>query len=103
MKNQRLQILIVEDNIGDFRLIEQMLLENRDFSKDIIQATSLQEAISAVIENKPDVILLDLSLSDSHGFDTFQQLSKVNTSIPILILSGLNDTRFAHEAVKNGE
>ncbi len=102
MKNQRLQILIVEDNIGDFRLIEQMLLENRDFSKDIIQATSLQEAISAVIENKPDVILLDLSLSDSHGFDTFQQLSKVNTSIPILILSGLNDTRFAHEAVKNG-
>lgn len=102
MKNQRLQILIVEDNIGDFRLIEQMLLENRDFSKDIFQATSLQEAINAVIENKPDVILLDLSLPDSHGFDTFQELTKVNTSIPILILSGLNDTRFAHEAVKNG-
>jgi PAS domain S-box-containing protein len=102
MKNQRLQILIVEDNIGDFRLIEQMLLEIRDFSKDIIQATSLQEAINAVIENKPDVILLDLSLPDSHGFDTFQELTKVNTCIPILILSGLNDTRFAHEAVKNG-
>ncbi len=102
MKNQRLQILIVEDNIGDFRLIEQMLLEIRDFSKDIIQASTLQEAIQAVIDHKPDVILLDLSLPDSHGFDTFQQLNNVNSCIPILILSGLNDTRFAHEAVKNG-
>lgn len=102
MKNQRLQILIVEDNIGDFRLIEQMLLEIHDFSKDIIHAVTLQDAIQAVIDHNPDVILLDLSLPDSHGFDTFQQLNNVNSSIPILILSGLNDTRFAHEAVKNG-
>ncbi len=102
MKTQRLQILIVEDNTGDFLLIQQMLNESRDFSKDIIHVTSLQDAISSVEASDPDVILLDLSLPDSYGFDSFQRLNAVNPSIPILILSGLNDTRFAHEAVKNG-
>ncbi|MFM2286358.1 MAG: hypothetical protein RLZZ543_1855 [Bacteroidota bacterium] len=102
MKAQRLQILIVEDNTGDFLLIQQMLHEIRDFNKDIIHVSSLQDAISSVENNTPDVILLDLSLPDSYGFDSFQRLNNSNPVIPILILSGLNDTRFAHEAVKNG-
>ena len=102
MKTQRLQILIVEDNTGDFLLIQQMLNEIRDFSKEIIHVTSLQDAIDAVNTRVPDVILLDLSLPDSYGFDSFVRLNSVNPAIPILILSGLNDTKFAHEAVKNG-
>ncbi|HOY49234.1 MAG TPA: PAS domain S-box protein [Flavobacteriales bacterium] len=102
MKTQRLQILIVEDNTGDFLLIQQMLHEIRDFSKDIIHVTSLQDAIHSVQTSEPDVILLDLSLPDSYGFDSFQRLNGISPAIPILILSGLNDTRFAHEAVKNG-
>jgi PAS domain S-box-containing protein len=102
MNPKRLHILIVEDNMGDFLLIQEMLHEIRDFPKDISHVTSLQEAIDILVERPADVILLDLSLPDSYGIDSFIRLNEVHPDIPILILSGLNDTRFAHDAVKNG-
>ena len=43
--NKRLQILVVEDNAGDYLLIEQMLLEIRDFQKDIVHVDALAHAI----------------------------------------------------------
>jgi len=102
MNSKRLHVLIVEDNTGDFLLIQEMLHEIRDFRKDISHVTSLQEAIEVIGSNAPDVILLDLSLPDSYGIDSFIRLNEIHPSLPILILSGLNDTRFAHDAVKNG-
>jgi len=97
-----LTILVVEDNAGDFLLIQQMLFEIKDFSKSIIHADTLQLAIEATELNRIDVILLDLSLSDSFGIDSFLRLSEVVPQTPILILSGLNDKTFAKDAVKNG-
>jgi len=97
-----LTILVVEDNAGDFLLIQQMLFEIKDFSKSIIHADTLQLAIEATKANQIDVILLDLSLSDSYGIDSFIKLSEVVPQTPILILSGLNDKTFAKDAVKFG-
>jgi PAS domain S-box-containing protein len=102
MNPKRLHILIVEDNMGDFLLIQEMLHEIRDFPKDISHVSSLQEAISILADKPADVILLDLSLPDSYGIDSFIRLNEIHPAVPILILSGLNDTRFAHDAVKNG-
>lgn len=100
--NRRLQILVVEDNTGDYLLIEQMLLEIRDFQKEILHVATLGEALQALKSQKIDVVLLDLSLPDSYGIDSFSRISQAVPHTPILILSGLNDMRFANEAVKNG-
>lgn len=100
--NKRLQILVVEDNAGDYLLIEQMLLEIRDFQKDIIHVDALSDAIQNIKQKNFDVILLDLSLPDSYGIDSFFRISQQTPQTPVLILSGLNDMRFAHDAVKNG-
>jgi len=99
---QKLHILVVEDNFGDFILIEQMLLEIRDFQKDILHVTTLAEATKRMEEQHCDVVLLDLSLPDSYGIDSFHRLSKLFPQTPVIIMSGLNDTRFANEAVKQG-
>jgi PAS domain S-box-containing protein len=100
--NKRLQILVVEDNAGDYLLIEQMLLEIRDFQKDIVHVDALAHAIQNLQIKNFDVVLLDLSLPDSYGIDSFFRISQHSPQTPVLILSGLNDTRFAHDAVKNG-
>jgi DNA-binding NtrC family response regulator len=99
---KRLHILVVEDNAGDFILIEQMLLEIRDFQKEILHVTTLGGAIDLMEQQRCDVILLDLSLPDSYGIDSFHRLSKLFPQTPVIIMSGLNDTRFANEAVKQG-
>ncbi len=102
MEPLRLNILVVEDNNGDFLLIQDMLFAIRDFAKDVSHSESLQDAVEYVKKHKTDVILLDLSLPDSYGIDSFTHLNQANPAVPILILSGLNDTRFAHDAVKIG-
>lgn len=99
---KRLHILVVEDNAGDFILIEQMLQEIRDFQKEIVHVTTLGNAIDFMDQQGCDVILLDLSLPDSYGIDSFHRLSNLYPQTPIIIMSGLNDTRFANEAVKQG-
>lgn len=100
--NRRLHILVVEDNSGDYLLIEQMLLEIRDFQKEIYHVDTLTEALKTLSLQKIDVVLLDLSLPDSYGIDSFTRISQAVPHTPVLILSGLNDMRFANEAVKNG-
>ena len=102
MEPKRLHILVVEDNLGDFLLIQEMLNAIRDFGKEVSHVTTLSEAIEHLRNNQVDVVLLDLSLPDSYGIDSFSRLNITSSSIPILILSGLSDTKFAHEAVKIG-
>jgi PAS domain S-box-containing protein len=102
MSKERLNILVVEDNTGDFLIIQQMLNEIREFSKEIIHVTTLTESIKTIDQTPVDVILLDLSLPDSYGIDTFIRVQQRCPQIPILILSGLTDTKTAHDAVKNG-
>jgi len=99
---RRLNILVVEDNLGDYILIEQMLFEISDFQKDIHHVTTLGEAIALMERISCDVVLLDLSLPDSYGIDSFHRISRLFPQTPVIILSGLNDTRFANDAVKNG-
>ena len=99
---RRLNILVVEDNLGDYVLIEQMLIEASDFQKEIHHVTTLSEAIALMERIACDVVLLDLSLPDSYGIDSFHRISRLFPQTPVIILSGLNDTRFANDAVKNG-
>jgi len=102
MQQLRLDILIVEDNTGDFLLIQQMLREMHDYDLTTRHAETLKDTLDAISERRPDVILLDLSLPDSYGIDTFKHVLNSDSQIPILILSGLNDKGVALDAVKSG-
>ena len=102
MKNE-LNILLVEDNEGDERLIRELLGEQHLIRFNVDLASSLKESESKIPENKFDIILLDLGLPDSSGLET---LIKLITLFPglatIIILTGLNDTETSLKAVNNG-
>ncbi len=49
-----------------------------------------------------DLVLLDLSLPDSHGIATFMRAEALAGETPIVVLSGLSDDSLALEAVRNG-
>jgi PAS domain S-box-containing protein len=97
-----LKILIIEDNLGDFVLLEQMLMRLQELRKDIFHVESLSDGMNLLESQLFDIVLLDLTLPDSYGIESFKKINEASPSIPILILSGLSDKKFALEAVKQG-
>jgi two-component system sensor histidine kinase UhpB len=99
---QTTQILLIEDNPGDVRLIQELLKEDSRFTYETHSVKRLVEGMDYHAKHKPDIILLDLSLPDSQGFDTFTKLNASAPNTPIVILTGLIDDALAIIAVQAG-
>jgi sigma-B regulation protein RsbU (phosphoserine phosphatase) len=99
---QRIRALLIEDNPGDARLIDLMLREADAESFEIRRAERLEDGLRELGMGEIDIVLSDLSLPDSRGIDTFLQLHSRAPHVPIIVLSGLNDTNLALNAVHLG-
>ena len=99
---KNINILLIEDNPGDAYLIEEHLEEFANFSYEFRNVGTLNEALSVLKKQLYDVILLDLTLPDSDGINTFLSIHNKNPLIPIIILSGLNDETIRSYAIRKG-
>ena len=88
-------ILVIEDDPGDFGLIRAHVRLSglvHDSGKDPVAcAKTLAEGMAAARRDKPDIVLLDLSLPDSAGLGTVRALRAALPRIPIVILTGHDD------------
>ena len=99
--NTAINILMVEDNTGDQFLLSELLKASDINIKNTYSACRLDDALHQL--NQPiDIILLDLSLPDSNGLDTFNSIVSHAGKTPVVILSGLTDTTLALEAITLG-
>lgn len=99
MVTQGLHVLVIEDNPGDFFLLEELLNTGPERPREIAHAKSYHEAQHRLIQFPAEMILLDLSLPDSSGVETFRQVFQLAPHIPIVVLSGLADAEVALETV----
>lgn len=97
-----INVLLIEDNLDDARLLEIMLDEVQPNPVNLHHATSLALAKDLLKFNSIDLILLDLSLPDGHGLDSIETIQRIDSSLPIIILTGLNDQDFAIKTVHHG-
>ena len=102
MQKEKNRILLVEDNLPDAKLMEIYLQEAYDNNFILTTVIRLSEAIEKVKNEKFDVVLLDLTLPDSSGIQTFNSLLKHVSDVPIILLTGLSDEVLALDAVKLG-
>jgi diguanylate cyclase (GGDEF)-like protein/PAS domain S-box-containing protein len=97
-----LELLLVEDNPGDARLVTTYLRRSLDRDVRITHTSTLGEASERVREHHPDLVLLDLGLPDSRGIDAVRGIQSVNGTAPIVVLTGHDDERMALEALQEG-
>ena len=95
-------ILLVEDNPGDARVIEEMLVKASSAPLDVECADRLSTGLERLSAGGIDVVLLDLSLPDSTGFDTFVELHDQASQVPIIVFTGFDDEALGVEAVREG-
>jgi len=102
MTDTSLKYLMIEDNSGDARLIQEMLLEagGAPFISERVDRLSM--GLERLASGYFDVLLLDLALPDSQGLDTFNKVHTQSPQVPVVILTGLDDTSLAYKAVRNG-
>ena len=98
-QSSRLKVLLVEDNPGDFRLIDEMLKEVSSAKFELVWANRLSAGLEHLKQGIFDVLLLDLGLPDSQGFDTFEKIHDQASQIPIIVLTGLADDGLADDGL----
>jgi PAS domain S-box-containing protein len=103
MHNRSLhKILLIEDNPGDARLVE-ILLEESDFNEcEIINKTTLKEGLEALMSSDFAAVLLDLTLPDSKGFETLEQLIEAKPDANVIVMTGLAAKEIGIRAVQVG-
>ncbi len=107
MNDNKINVLLIEDNPGDVRLVKEMLyqasfLDNPSSVIEFAHAGRLQAALAHLKKHTCDVILLDLSLPDATGLDSILKLKENHPSTPIIILSGQAVNQTVVEAVQHG-
>lgn len=95
------RILAVDDET-DVVLIVKTALQAEGFQVDT--AHNGRDALAAVREQKPDVILLDVMMPGMSGFDVMRELKADDSTatIPIIMLTGLSERKKIQEALVGG-
>jgi len=87
----RIDILVVEDNPGDVRLIQVMLSAVGQSRFELTPVARLSAALKLLQEENFAAMLLDLNLPDSYGLETFRRLHEQASPVPVVVLTGLSD------------
>ncbi len=96
------RVLLVEDSPSDAQLLREYLSLAAVERFEVTHVERLEEALSCLNAGRFDVVLLDLSLPDTSGHNTFLRMQAAAPHVPIVVLSGTSDELIGIEAVRHG-
>ncbi len=112
--DQAVHILLIEDNPGDARLIQEMLRDSEELTQrfnldertderpTVICETRLEDGLDTLETERIDVVLLDLNLPDSDGIETLESVHETAEAVPIVVLTGVRDQEIGVRAIQRG-
>ncbi len=96
------EILFVENNEKDVKLFNNCLAETGEDHFGLTCVGRLSDTIKHLDNGVYDIIIMDLSLPDSHGFNTFISVRMHAPNVPIILLTDIHDEDLAVKALQNG-
>lgn len=100
--NRPLNVLLIEDHPADIRLIQAMFSGQSRVRINLKSEFTFSEGLSHLSTEKTDAVIMDLSLPDTEGLDSLLILSKVAPTVPIIVLTGLDDDQLIDDALHLG-
>ncbi|MBP9866369.1 MAG: response regulator [Candidatus Omnitrophica bacterium] len=98
-----MRLLLVEDNPIDVKLVQAAFRRQADEVIVLETVGDLQSGLAALQTSEPfDLILLDLTLPDSAGLDTFRRVNASAPDIAVIVATGTDDEKLALEAMHSG-
>ena len=97
-----MHVLLIEDNEDDACLIGELLTGRIAADIELEWTDRLGIGLTRVTEGQVDLVLLDLSLPDSHGLETLDKIQARAPDVPVIVLTHLDDEVTAVQAVRKG-
>jgi diguanylate cyclase (GGDEF)-like protein len=97
-----IKVLLIEDNPGDARLLQEALAEVAELRFEFTPCDTLTQALQSLAKGKPDVCLVDLGLPDAQGLEAVRGIHSKAADVPLVVLTGMNDETLAIHALKEG-
>lgn len=94
--------VVVVDDAADLRMLIALAFERDGRLEVLASVGDGQQAIDAVREHGPDVVLMDVSMPVMDGLTATRRLKEEFPDLKILILTGYGDARLAEEATRAG-
>ncbi|HOO56760.1 MAG TPA: response regulator [bacterium] len=101
MKKESIKVLTVEDDINSAKHIKRLLEPSDTCDFNVTNTECLKDALEEMQQHDFGIVLLDLNLPDSTGYETFEKLIS-KTNIPIIVLTGTADEQTAYRAMREG-
>ena len=89
MSERPWNILLIEDDADDADFIQEILVKGNRRAFELEWVARLAEGLKRLRQGGIDVVLLDLSLPDSHGLDTLTRLQAQGPGVPTVVLTGM--------------
>jgi PAS domain S-box-containing protein len=102
MTGQSFNILIIEDNPGDARLVQEALNGASNPAYRVEWTDTLTTGLARLADGGIDVLLLDLGLPDNRGPGALTLIGRLAPSVPVVVLTGADDEQLAMDAVREG-
>jgi sigma-B regulation protein RsbU (phosphoserine phosphatase) len=102
MNTTPLRLLLIEDNAGDARLLEEMLHDAKSSHFEIVWETHLEQGLARLRQGNIDAAILDLSLPDATGLDSVIRTREAAPDLPIVVLTGSASDEKAMQALRAG-
>ena len=102
MDDQRVNILLIEDDPDDVWVMRNLLGDRWDAPFGLVVVELLSTGLKRCAQGDVDVVLLDLNLPDSQGLETFLMMYAHAKGVPIVVLTGYDDQTIATKAVQAG-
>src|SRR5262245_66508995 len=97
-----MHVLPIENNEDDACLIGELLTERIASDIELEWTDQLESGLTRVTKGNIDVVLLDLSLPDSHGLETLEKIQAQAPDLPIIVLTHLDSEVMAMQALRRG-
>jgi sigma-B regulation protein RsbU (phosphoserine phosphatase) len=97
-----LRLLLIEDNPGDARLLEEMLRDARSSNFQIAWETRLDNGLARLRQGDIDAAIVDLNLPDAAGIDTVIRTRAAAPDLPIVVLTSSASDEKAMQALRAG-
>ncbi|MCX6081964.1 MAG: GGDEF domain-containing response regulator [Chloroflexi bacterium] len=100
--NDLLKVLLIEDNPGDSRLIQELLAESKAVVFELHCADRLTHGLEQLAGHEFDLVLLDLALPDSLGLETLLAVRHYRPELAVIVLTGTDDEALGLHATQAG-